>query len=265
MINIAPHQQNAINYISEKLYKDENVLALLLSGSIAHGFNTEYADVDMNIVVTEENRMLREANHDLCYWESGEQFYKGGYFDGVYITLPYLSLVAKQGNEPTRFALGDAGVLFDKTGKVAEIIQQIGHYDKNQVPEKSARFYAQFEVWHWWCGEAFRKNDNYVLNTAVQKLVLFAGRLILLENRIFFPYHKWFISALESAPNKPDGFMDAFHNLIENKTPENVKTLYEMVKSYKDWMNGRNCDWGSYNIRDVINFWTRGEDFVDHI
>jgi len=46
-----PHQQRAIDYIIGKFQSDPSVKALLISGSIAHGFNDEKSDVDICIVV----------------------------------------------------------------------------------------------------------------------------------------------------------------------------------------------------------------------
>lgn len=259
------HQKKAMNYIRDKLLSDNNIDALLISGSISHGFNDENSDIDINIIVSDEFYGQKNKEHALTYWESAENFYAGGYFDGKYITLNYLSSVAEKGNEPTRFALHDSKIAFDKTGKVSDYIRKIGEYKSDDIKEKTVRFLSQFEAWKWYCGEAEKKNNQYLLDLSVSKLILFAGRLILLENKIFFPYHKWFLRVLEDAPNKPPELIPAIQNLLNDKSSDNIAQLYSLVKNYKDWTNGKNYSWTSHFVYDTETVWLRQDDFIENI
>jgi len=262
---IYPHQQKAIDYITDKFKADPEVHALLVSGSVAHGFNGKNSDIDINIVVPDSFYKQKLDNNALTYWESAGQFYKPGYFDGKYITLDYLDMVAKRGNEPTRFALHDSIIAFDKTGKVADYIDRIGTYDENLAQKNTIRFLSQFDAWKWYCIEAIKRKNKYLLETSISKFVLFAGRLILLDNKIFFPYHKWFIKALENAPNKPPKLMKTIFKLIRRKSEKDINSLYKIIKDYKDWANGINYKWSSYFLQDVETVWMRNEDFIENI
>ena len=261
---IYKHQQQAIDYISGKLKADGQVDALLISGSISHGFNDEHSDVDINIIVSDEIYRQKKREYAVTYWESAENFYPGGYFDGKYIALSYLGAVAERGNEPTRFALRDVDIAFDNTGQVAGYIKKISEY-KADIQANAVRFLSQLIGWNWYCGEALKRNDKYLLDTSVSKLILFAGRLILLENKIFFPYHKWFMRVLEDAPEKPAGFMSLINKLLENKSAENAAELFETVKNYKDWAGGADYDWGSNFVYDTEMVWLRHDDFIENI
>ena len=262
---IYQHQQDAIRYIADTLRRDDQADALLISGSIQHGFNDEKSDIDVNIVVPNEVYEQKRAKRALTYWEGAEDFYPGGYFDGKYITLDYLSLVAERGNEPTRFALHDSRVAFDKTGKVSEVIQRIGAYPLEGLQEKAIRFLSQLEAWKWYCDEALRRDDRYLLDFAALKLILYAGRLILLENRTFFPYHKWFMRVLERCEKKPSGLMAATLRLLEEKTAENITALYELVKNYRNWAGGVEYSWPSNFVYDVETVWMRQDEFIENL
>lgn len=48
------HHQDSINNVIKKMKENDNVLALIIAGSIAHGFATEDSDVDIMIVVSQE-------------------------------------------------------------------------------------------------------------------------------------------------------------------------------------------------------------------
>jgi hypothetical protein len=259
------HQQKAIDYITDKFKNDPQVYSLIVSGSIAHGFNDEKSDIDINIIISDNLYEQKKSNHELTFWESAADFYKKGYFDGKYITLDYLKLVAERGNEPTRFALQDSIIAFDKTGEVADFINKIGTYDENSVNKNTIRFLAQFEAWKWYCDEALKRQNKYLLDTSVSKFILFSGRLILLDNRIFFPYHKWFIKALENAPQKPPELMNAVTRLMKRKSRKNIDDLYKIIKNYKDWSNGTNFSWPAYFVHDVETVWMREEEFIENI
>ena len=262
---IYPHQQKAIDYITSKFQADSNVDALLISGSIAHGYNDEYSDIDFNVVVSEAMYKQKQKEQALTYWESAEDFYAGGYFDGKFINLDYLALVAQRGNEPTRFALQDSIIAFDRTGQVADYVNDIGVYSLEGLHEKSIRFLSQLEGWKWFCEEALRKGDLYLLEVAVSKLVLYAGRLVLLENRRFFPYHKWFMRAVEGCENKPSDLIPAIMRLLTNKTRDNVFYLHEIMIKHKDWADGVPFSWASNFVYDVETVWMRQEEFIENL
>jgi predicted nucleotidyltransferase len=54
-----PHHNQSIQNIREYFERDPEVLALLLSGSIAHGFQSATSDVDIMIFVAEEDYQKR--------------------------------------------------------------------------------------------------------------------------------------------------------------------------------------------------------------
>jgi hypothetical protein len=259
------HQQKAIDYITNKFRTDPQVYSLIISGSIAHGFNDKKSDIDINIIVSNDLYEQKINNHALTYWESAAHFYEEGYFDGKYITLDYLNMVAKRGNEPTRFALQNSIIAFDKTGQVADCIDKIGTYDENLIQKNTIRFLSQFEAWKWYCDQALKKQNKYLLDTSISKFILFSGRLILMDNKIFFPYHKWFIKVLENAPKKPPKLMDTIFRLLNRKSEKNINTLYQIIKNYKDWAKGVNFSWTAYFVQDVETVWMREEDFIENI
>lgn len=258
-------QQRAMRHISEYFAAEPGVLALLFSGSIVHGLGSPGSDVDLNIVITDE---LYEEKHKagaLTYWASGEQFYPGGYFDGKFITLDYLRLVAERGNEPTRFALHDAAIDFDRTGEVGALLQRIGTYPEDASGERSLRFLSQLQAWRWYCGEALRKGNRYLLQTAVTKMLLFGGRLILLENRTFFPYHKWLLAVLEKAQEKPPQLLLLMERVLEEPTEQHIEEYFQAVLQFRDWARGREYSWSSLFVGDIETRWMNSEEFIENL
>src|SRR5512138_683906 len=141
-----PHHRQTIQNVKEYFERDPEVLALLLSGSLAHGFESTSSDVDIMIFVTEEDFQKRFQvgqvhffNRDLCTYE-------GGYVDGKYLSLDFVEQVLKKGSEPARFAFEGSQVLFCRVEKFAEDVRRIAEYPVAEKPERIKRLYAQFEA-----------------------------------------------------------------------------------------------------------------------
>ena len=80
--------------------------------------------------------------------------------------------------------------------------------------------------------EGLKRSDMYLLRHSVNKLILFAGRLILSHNEVLFPYHKWFFTALENAEKKPEGFVGMCRDLLEDPVEENIDLLFSATEKF---------------------------------
>lgn len=89
---------------------------------------------------------------------------------------------------------------------------------------------------------------------SVNKMVLFAGRLILAHNRILYPYHKWFLKTLETAPKKPVGLIDLMIKAVSGYQEEDVRGLFESVNSYTDWIKPSEGWAVRYNLDSEYNW-----------
>jgi predicted nucleotidyltransferase len=230
-----PHHSQTIQNVKEYFQRDPEVQALLLSGSIAHGFQGPTSDVDIMIFLLEEDYQKRFQTGLLHFFNTDLCTYEGGYVDGKYLSLNFVKQVLEKGSEPARFAFEGSRVLFSRVDGFAEDVCRIAEYPVAEKLERIKRFYAQFEAWHWYCGEALAKGNRYLLGTSVSKLILFGGRLILAHNEMLYPYHKWFLKVLEGANAKPSDFMACIQALTESPTVENIEAFYEMIKFFQPW------------------------------
>ena len=124
-------------------------------------------------------------------------------------------------------------MLFDKTQKVSGLIQEIIRYPVEKKEENLQRFYAQLEAWNWYCHEAIKHENAYLLDHSISNLILFGGRIVLTLNETLYPYHKWFINVLSKAPSKPVRFMENIDSLLNKKGEKEVRTFYECInKTY---------------------------------
>lgn len=259
-----PHHAQSIRNVADYFQRDPEVLALLLAGSIAHGFETPVSDVDILIVVAEADHRKRLEENRVHFYNRDLCTYEGGYVDGKYLTPAFIEQVKRKGSEPARFAFAGSRVLFSRIDGLEAQVREAAQYPRAGKAERMQRFYAQFEAWHWYCQESLRLKNPYLLGTSVGKFILFGGRLVLAHNELLYPYHKWFLRVLEEAAEQPEGMMEAIHQLTATATPENVETLYEMIKNFQPWIEGE-FSWPTQFMFDSELNWMDGRTPVDDL
>ncbi|MGO8673623.1 MAG: nucleotidyltransferase domain-containing protein [Capsulimonadaceae bacterium] len=230
-----PHHQSTIERVTDAFSARPEVEAVLLGGSIAHGFAQENSDIDIMILVSEDEHARRAAAGDLHYFNTDLSTYAGGYIDGKYICRSFLNQVERMGSEPARFAFADAQVLFSRSPDLADQLPRIARYPVEEKLARISRFHAQFEGWRWYVGEAVRQRDGYLMGVAVTRLLLFGGRMILAHNETLYPYHKWFFKVLDRVVDKPEGLMDVMRLLSRHHTLERAAGYYDLVMQWRDW------------------------------
>jgi predicted nucleotidyltransferase len=260
-----PHHTQSIQNVAEYFRRDPEVLALLLGGSIAHGFETETSDVDLMIFVSDADYQRRFENNQIHFFNRELTTYDGGYVDGKYSAPGFVKQVIEKGSEPARFAFADSRILFSKINGFAEDICRAAEYPVTQKAERLRRFYAQFEAWHWYCGEALRLKNQYLLGTSVSRFILFSGRLILAYNEMLYPYHKWFFRVLQDAKYQPVDLLPALQALSEFPTSQNIETLYEKIRNFQAWIDDPSFSWPTQFMLDSELNWLDGKTPVDDL
>ena len=258
------HHERAIRKLVDHFSKDETCLAVILGGSIAKGLEREDSDVDVMLVVTDDLYREKWERNELFYATAEFCDYPGGYIDGKIVNLDYVRAAAERGNEVTRAAFKGAFVVHSKIEGLEELVQGIPQYQAHEKGEKIQRFYAQFECAYWYLGESFRRDDRYLLSRSVSDLILYGGRLILAHNETLYPYHKFLMTELQRAPDKPANLMELVDALLDEPTAENAKAFYDAVKGFKFW----NEAWEAWQVRylkDTELAWLDNRAFVGDI
>ncbi|WNS42506.1 nucleotidyltransferase domain-containing protein [Paenibacillus sp. MMS20-IR301] len=229
------HHQKAIEAITGKLRAREDVLGVIIGGSIAHGYASETSDLDCMLVLSEEDYRKALQTGDIGFFETESTPYEGGYVDGKCITQDYLRKVAEHGTEPARYAFKDAFVAYSRIEGLEELVHAASRYPAEHKEENIQKFYAQLETWKWYFYEGLKRNDRLLMDYSRTNYVMFAGRLILAHNERLFPSYKWLLKELEKAEAKPDNFMQLMDEVIRLQTPESIECLYGSITQFHDW------------------------------
>jgi len=178
---------------------------------------------------------MKRAVNEIGYFETESCAYEGGYVDGKCVSAGYIRKVGEYGNEPSRFAFKDAFVTYSRIKGLDRLLPNAARYPVEHKEENMKKFYAQMETWKWYFYEGLKRNNRLLIDYCLTNYVFFAGRLILAYNEILFPSYKWFNRVLKDAADKPDRFMQLVDDVIENKTPEAVESLYNSLIQFQDW------------------------------
>lgn len=261
---LAAHHQATIERVVQHFRSDAGVLALLLTGSLAHGFARASSDVDVAIVVAPHEYQRRQRQGELSYYNEGLSTYAGGYVDGKYVDLPLLMQVAEQGSEPARFAFQDARILYSEVDGLADLLQAAARYPVEHKAARQARFLAQLEAWHWYVQQAEQTVDAYLLRMASTKLALFGCRLVLSHNELLYPYHKWLTRVVRQAPHQPEGFMALLDSLLGAPSASTSTAFFDAVKGLADWPAPAG-GWPAQFMFDSELNWLAGDTPVDDL
>jgi len=259
-----PHHQKAIERVTASLAADPEVQALLLGGSIAHGFDRPDSDVDLLIVVSDDDWEARRRDGRMQFATADGCDWPNGYVEGKYVSPGLLARVAERGSEPARFAFEDARILFSRVPGLDELLRAISRYPAESKTERIRRFHAQFEAWHWYAHEALRLGDDYLLGLAVARTVLFGGRMILAHNERLYPYHKWLLRVLEAVPDRPPDLMERIAAVHADPSQANLLGLWATVKNFRAWEGGE-TPWSVQFMHDSELHWLASEPPVDDL
>jgi hypothetical protein len=230
-----PHHQQAIDRLTAYFQADPAFLALIIGGSIVKDLARPDSDVDFMLVATPAEYARRVQQNAFQYVSPDFTNYEGGYVDGKVIDLAFLHDAAEHGSEPARSAFDHAIVTFTRDPEITDLVARIPVYPEHNHTTKIKAFYAQVQAFQWFVGEAEKRGDSYLMTHAVAQLVLFGGRMILAHNRILYPYHKWFMTTLRRAPDKPENLMALIADLLAEPSKTRADAFCESVLNFTEW------------------------------
>jgi len=258
------HHRESIDKFLKIYEGDPSILAMLLGGSIAHGFAKADSDIDILFIVDSEEYQKQKTLNKLAFSLRDICIYENGYIDCKVLDLDFLKKVSERGSDPARYAFKDCTILFSRVEELPDLLEKICTFPKEKMNERRKRFASQILAWKWYYSEGIKKKNKYLLFLSLQKLVLFACRIVLNENQLLYPYHKWMLEEVKGAERKPDNFLININVLFENHTEEKVNIFCMKVLDYIGF-NEQTVNWTDYFLKDCEQNWINNEPPVDDL
>lgn len=229
------HHELAIRRVVDTFKDDPSILAVIVGGSVAKGWEREDSDIDVMLVVSDEEYAQRVARGAVVYVSEELAGYPGGYVDGKVIDVTFLQDAAAHGSETARSAFLGATIAYSRIPSLEAMLARIPVYPEAEREDKIRAFAAHLMMMPWFMGEAEKRQDAYLRTWAATNLVLYGGRLILAYNRLLFPYHKWFMKQLALAPDKPHRLLDLAEAVLTSPSSETANAFFAAVHGFRDW------------------------------
>jgi hypothetical protein len=258
------HHQRAIDKLAQHFQNDPGILALIVSGSVAKGLAQPNSDVDFMLLATDEEFARRQASNTFTFFSLDFTDYPGGYVDGKIVSRGFLDEVADHGSEPARWAFTGAYPVYSRVPDLADLLRRLVLYPEQERTAKIQSFYAQVQALKWFMSEAEKRDDPYLRMHAAADMVLFGGRLILAHNRVLYPYHKWFMTELARAPEKPEGLIDLAKALLAQPNQANTDAFADAVLNFTTW-EAPPEGWPMRFMTDVEWTWRNGRPAVEDL
>ncbi len=227
------HHDIAVERYAGRVSQDPDVLAVVVTGSIARGTERPDSDVDLYLVVTEDRWDAAFEQQRLMYVERDDIGYDGGYYDIKLATLSYLDDAAERGDDPVRDSFAISRVAFSRVRDLAERIDRIGAVHDDVWTGRVASFVAQARLHGgYFLKGAISSGDLMLLRHAAVHFALSAGRALLAHNHVFFSGPKYLAKQVAGLESKPNGFDALLTAVVADPTFEAADALLDSLEAF---------------------------------
>lgn len=133
---MAHGKEAIIHDLSRQAESDESVLAVVLVGSVPKKHDDEESDIDLELVVTPQRyEELAEAGRRIIHTEE---------YDIIHTTLARIKEAKDSGRNEAHWPYVGCRVLFDKTGTLPSILEEVASYDDGTRIERLKEHYLGY-------------------------------------------------------------------------------------------------------------------------
>lgn len=231
------HQQSlekAIAYFTEISDKKDDIIAIILGGSVAKGCERVDSDLDFMIVVTDERYQQLEQKRQTVETIGGYCTYPEGYFDTKYYPKAFLEQVAQKGSEPARNAFFNVKCVYTKDPTIPAMIEAISRFPTELKEEKMLSFYAalSLNMGYFW---DMSKHDIFLRTKAASEIVLYGLRLLLQQQEVLFPCAKSLYQTVQRLEHKPEGILQKANALLINRDDQSKQDFVDTLLTFLDY------------------------------
>ncbi|HEY2556055.1 MAG TPA: nucleotidyltransferase domain-containing protein [Diaminobutyricibacter sp.] len=227
------HHEIAVERFVTRASADPDVLAVVVTGSVARGTERPDSDVDLYLVVSEERWDTAYEQRRLMYVEREGIGYEGGYYDVKLATLSYLDDAAERGDDPVRDSFAISRIAFSRVDDLPRRIERIGTVPDGLWDDRVASFVAQARLHgDYFLKGALGSGDVLLLRHASVHFAASAGRAVLAHNRVFFAGPKYLAKQVAALDNKPTGFDALLTAVVADPTVEAADALLAGLETF---------------------------------
>jgi hypothetical protein len=187
------------------------------------------SDIDLYVIVNDREYETRKLTKNYFCGTIFDQSNYPVYVDGKIINKDYLRKIWTEGNECVKNTFSRVKILFSLDNEIDELLKNVDkiNYEKE---ENARKFYALMKSYK------FKADDDMgnvlQIKHSMFFTVFFACRLVLTHNNIYYPCVKNMEKEIEKCLNKPNGFIENMHKVLEAFSFEELETFYNTTENY---------------------------------
>lgn len=219
-------QQITIEKIIEFAANNNDIIAILLCGSIADGTETDNSDVDIIVIITDDSFQKRILKKEY-FW--GSDFDRNEFpveIDGKILPESFLHDVWKNGSENIQSTVSNAKLLYSKNNILDFLVPERIMSD-NYKTEQIRKFYSMMKSSRF----SFNKSGGniFYLHKLIHDTIYYACRLVLTYNNLYFPCVKNVFKEISKCKAVPDNFEDRIKKLLSTYSESDLDDFYQSV------------------------------------
>ena len=227
------HHDEAIERYVARSRGREDVLGVLLTGSLATRSERADSDVDLVVVVPDASWRSAVAAERIMFVDHDDVGYEGGYFDVKLATLGQLEAAGERADDPARHSLGTARVVYDQGFDLAATVARIGAAVAGEREDRVASYVAQARLHgEYFLEHGLSHDDPFLAAHAAAHLGLAAGRALLSHAGALYPGPKDLVAALRGLPNPGPAFAAAVSATARRPSAETARALLGLVEAH---------------------------------
>ncbi|UFU02742.1 nucleotidyltransferase domain-containing protein [Ruania suaedae] len=252
------HHDRTVDAFVESVRHREDVLGVVVTGSVAHGTERPDSDVDVQLVLTDEAFARAWQENRLSYVVRDVATYEGGYVDIKVAGPEFLRRAAAVADDPMRRSMLGARVAWSRLEDLAALVAAIPVLPEGVWEDRMASFIAQVRLHGgYFLAQAEKLGNTHLLHHAAAHTVSAGGRALLAHNRILFQGHKYLDGALASAERVPAGYARAAADLLERPGTATGAAYTSLLESFHAWPLPREQTLSTF-VRDNELGWYSG-------
>jgi len=216
-------RKDLVNRLMEDYCTENSVLAVIQIGSTAKGYDDEFSDVDLVMVVSDERFAVLE--------KSSQKFVHTDKYDLVFTTVVRLEDLVNSESDEDHWNYEKSIVLLDKTGTVRKILEKIAEYDKDSRIIRLKRYYLEFWNSTLSCFSCLKHKNDWGLRIysalAINELI----RLLFNLNNRWSPRLQWAFRELPLLEKKPADLKAQIESILETPDSDKLTKLWNDTAS----------------------------------
>jgi len=200
---------------------DEAVLGIIQVGSTVKGYDDEYSDVDLVLVVTEDRYAMLEKNFQKTIHTEK--------YDLKFTTVDKLRDTKNSKSDEDHWDFQNSIVLFDKTNTLEEALKEITSYDTGSRLERLKRYYLGYWENTLNSLSCLEHNNRWAARIyaaiAIQELI----RLLFNLNERWAPRTQWASKEISLLHRKPANLESQIQSILEQPGSEKISGLWNQT------------------------------------